>query len=162
MRHTWWKNLVEIGICTTQTTYSTGLSPWSIATGDLNKDALLDIVVANYGDDSISIFFGQPNGSFLSQTILTTGLKSEPYSISVGDFNQDTLLDIIVMNNGVNNVYVFLGYGNGTFKGLTVFSIGFGSLPISLAVGDFNNDEKLDFAIANEGTDNLKIILQTC
>ncbi|CAF4367094.1 unnamed protein product, partial [Adineta steineri] len=40
--------------------------------------------------------------------------------------------------------------------------LGFGSSPISLAVVDLNNDKQLDFAVVNEGTDNLKILLETC
>ena len=31
-----------------------------------------------------------------------------------------------------------------------------------MAVGDFNNDRKLDIAVANNGTDSLNILLQTC
>jgi hypothetical protein len=38
----------------------------------------------------------------------------------------------------------------------------YGSLPLSVAVGDFDNDRKLGFAVVNEGTDSLKILLQTC
>jgi hypothetical protein len=34
--------------------------------------------------------------------------------------------------------------------------------PFSVVIGDFNNDRKLDFAVANNGTDNLNIFLQTC
>ncbi|CAF3983383.1 unnamed protein product [Adineta steineri] len=71
-------------------------------------------------------------------------------------------LDIVVINYGLSNVYVFLGYNNGTFVGLSAFTLGFGSSPISLAVADLNNDKMLDFAVVNSGTDNLKILLETC
>jgi hypothetical protein len=37
----------------------------------------------------------------------------------------------------------------------------YGSLPFSAVVGDFDNGRKLDFAVVNKGTDNLKILLQT-
>ncbi len=36
------------------------------------------------------------------------------------------------------------------------------SAPESVGVGDFNNDRKIDFAVVNEGTDNLKVLLETC
>ncbi|CAF4085520.1 unnamed protein product [Adineta steineri] len=145
-----------------QKTYATGSSPRSIASGDFNNDTILDIVVANSGSDSVSVLFGYENGSFLNQTTFTTGFESKPYTVAVGHFNKDIFLDIAVINYGLSNVYVFLGYGNDTLVGESAFTLGFGSSPISLAVADFNNDKQLDFAVVNEGTDNLKILLETC
>ncbi|CAF4171455.1 unnamed protein product, partial [Adineta steineri] len=145
-----------------QKTYATGSSPRSIASGDFNNDTILDIVVANSGSDSVSVLFGYSNGSFSNQTTFTTGFESEPYTVAVGHFNKDIFLDIVVVDYGLSNVYVFLGYGNGTFVGESAFTLGFGSSPISLAVADLNNDKQLDFAVVNEGTDNLKILLETC
>ena len=39
---------------------------------------------------------------------------------------------------------------------------GYGSHPFYVVVGDFNNDEKPDLAVANNDTDNLMILLQIC
>jgi hypothetical protein len=148
------------GSFTNQITYATGLSPWSLALGDFNGDTQLDIVVVNFADQNVGILFGYGNGLFTHQTTYSTGLNSQPYSVAVGDFNYDTFLDIIVANYGTSNVGIFLGYGNGTFEDLINYPIGNGSLPFSVSVGDFNNDRKLDFAVANNGTDNLEIFLQ--
>lgn len=71
-------------------------------------------------------------------------------------------IDIIVANYATNSIVLLLGYGDGTFQDAKVVSIAYGSHPFSLVSGDFNNDRKLDFAVANYGTDNLKIMLQTC
>ncbi len=40
--------------------------------------------------------------------------------------------------------------------------LGYGSRPFSVLVGGFNGDQTLDFAVANDGTDSLYILLQTC
>jgi hypothetical protein len=145
-----------------QMTYPTGTYPYSVAVGDFNNDTRLDIVVANYGSDNVGIFHGYGNGSFLNQRMYSTGSGSYPYSVAVGDFNNDTILDIIVANYGTNNLCVLLGLGNGTFASLILFSMNYGSHPFSVVVGDFNSDKKLDFAVANDGTDSLNIFLQTC
>jgi hypothetical protein len=41
-------------------------------------------------------------------------------------------------------------------------SMDYGTSPSSVVVCDFNNDIKLDFAVLNESTDSLQIMLQTC
>lgn len=145
-----------------QITFSTGSSPQSIVIGHFNNDTRLDIVVANSGDDNVWIFLGYGNGTFAKQISYSTGSNSQPCPVAVGDFNNDSLLDIIVANYETSKVLVLLGYGDGTFQVLKEFSIGYRTLPFSVVVGDFNNDTKLDFAVANYGTDNLQIFLQTC
>jgi hypothetical protein len=37
-----------------------------------------------------------------------------------------------------------------------------GISPLSVAVRDFNNDQKLALAVADDGTDDLQILLQAC
>ncbi|CAF4630636.1 unnamed protein product, partial [Rotaria socialis] len=56
-------------------TFSTGLSPWSVAVGDFNNDTRLDIVVANSDDNSVSVLLGYGNGSFQNQMTFSTGLS---------------------------------------------------------------------------------------
>ncbi|CAF3221632.1 unnamed protein product [Rotaria sp. Silwood2] len=149
---------------TNQVTYSTGpsSSPYSIAVCDFNNDSRLDIVVANYGSDNVGIFLGYGNGSFTNQTTYSSGSNSDPYSVAVDDFNNDTIPDIVVANHGTNNLGVFLGYGNGTFTSFISFSLDYGSNPFFVVTGDFNNDRKVDLAVANDGTDSLNILLQSC
>lgn len=83
-------------------------------------------------------------------------------SIFIADFDNDAILDIIIVNYNASNVLVFVGYGNGSFTVAKEIWIGYGAHPFSVAVGDYNNDEKLDFAVANYGNDDLEIYLQTC
>ncbi|CAF2712982.1 unnamed protein product [Rotaria sp. Silwood2] len=133
--------------------------PQSVAVGDFNNDSFLNVVVANYGSSNIGIFLGMGNGMFTAQRTLSTGSRSAPYTVAVSDFNKDSLLDIVVGNTGTNNVGIFLGYGNGTFTAQTIFSIGGGSNPRSIAVTDFNKDSLLDIAVVNSATSNVAILL---
>ena len=46
--------------------FSTGISrPIGIYLSDLNNDERVDIITVNYGDESVSIFYGNGNGDFL-------------------------------------------------------------------------------------------------
>ena len=146
---------------TAATYLSTGYDsfPYSIAIGDLNKDGWLDIAVANYGTDNVGIFFGNADGIFTSQTTHTTGTDSHPYSVAVGDLNNDTYLDIAVVNSNTNSIKILLGYGNGSFAASALYSTSRNSKPIFIAIGDFNDDNQLDITVLNNGNN---IILLFC
>jgi hypothetical protein len=64
------------------------------------------------------------------------------------DFNNDTVLDLAVANYGGNSrVSVLLGNGDGSFQ--PAVNAGTGTVPLSLAVGDFDGDGNSDLATAN-------------
>ncbi|CAF1552120.1 unnamed protein product, partial [Adineta ricciae] len=85
--------------------------------------------------------------------------NSHPRSITVGDFNDDLWLDVVVSNSGTNTIGIFLNYGNGTFKEQMTFPTGDNSMPLSVTLGDFNNDTYLDIAVTNYNTHNIGIFL---
>ena len=82
---------------------------------------------------------GYGNGCFTNQTIYQT--DSEPKFVSVGDFNNDQILDIAIANYGSNTLGVFIGHGNGTFTEMIPVPLEYGSRPFSVLVADFNNDQ---------------------
>ena len=148
----------------TPTVCSTGNNshPQSIVTGDFNNDDQLDIAVANSDTNSIGIFLGYGNGNFTPQQIYFIGNQSKPFSLAVGDFNNDYHLDIAVTNYGSNELLVFLGIDDGTSFKVKSYSLGYNTRPQSLAVGDVNGDGLVDIAVANYGGDYVQILLQTC
>ncbi|CAF4008605.1 unnamed protein product, partial [Rotaria sordida] len=148
------------GKFTNSTTLSTDSSrPIFINVGDFNNDNKSDIIIANYGTNSISIFFGYGNGSFKDQKIYFTGYDSNPRSLAIGDFNKDNYLDIAVANYGTNNIGILFGFGDGNFTNQQIYTTGPNSNPISIAIGDFNNDKNLDIVVANYGIGNIGVFL---
>ncbi|CAF1192554.1 unnamed protein product [Adineta ricciae] len=131
--------------------------PWSIAVGDLNRDGQLDVAVANWGANCVSVMFGYGNGSFAEPVLYSTG--SRPLSVAIGDFNNDKYLDITVANYGSNNIDVLFGNENGTFRKLTTLSTGAGSRPYSVNIVDINNDTQLDIISACGGLDSVSVFL---
>ena len=90
---------------------------------------------------------------FLAPLAFDTG--SSPWSVAVGDFNGDGKPDLAVANEGdlgvgdYGNVSILLGNGDGTFQ--SAHNIVAGKNPVSIVVGDFNGDGRLDIAVANNG-----------
>ncbi|CAF4575745.1 unnamed protein product, partial [Rotaria socialis] len=143
-----------------QQTYSTGHGshPTSLVLTDFNNDSYLDVAVANYGTNNIGIFLGNKTGGYAQQKNYPLN-ASRPVFIVAGDFNHDNLADIIVASNGTYCIDIFLGNGDGTLRYYQTYSTGYDSSPVAMAVGDFNQDNSLDIAVANYGTDNVGIFL---
>jgi predicted Zn-dependent protease with MMP-like domain len=136
-----------------------GSNPSAIKVGDFNNDTQLDIVVTNYNSSNICILLGNGGGLFIPFKTYSTGPDSNPQDVTTGDLNNDGRLDIIVVNDGTDNVGVFLGYGDGTFINQMTYSTGLGSNPSCVEVGDFNGDNRLDIVVANAGTDTVLVLL---
>ena len=148
----------------TRRVYSTGLAsaPNSIVAGDLNKDGRMDVVVVNEMTDNVAVFLAFDYVSFTNHIIYEPGAISTPYYVSSGDFNNDHLVDIAIININAHNLGIYLGYGNGTFSDQITYSTGQSSKPISLGVGDFDNDSCLDVVVANSGIHTIVVFLGYC
>ena len=92
----------------------TGSAPASVAMGDFNGDGILDMAVANSGDNTVSIMLGKADGSYTTAAVYPTG--TTPSGVTAADFNGDGKLDLVVANKGNDSISVLLGNGNGTFK----------------------------------------------
>jgi hypothetical protein len=138
--------------------FPTGSNPSSLTIADFNGDGTLDLAVANAGrqfvlGDSVSILLGSGNGTFGPRQDFPTG--PGPSSIVSGDFDGDSVLDLAVTNSGTpsapaNTVSVLIGNGDGTFKMHRDFFVGL--RPISISLGDFDDNGTADLAVANLGT----------
>jgi hypothetical protein len=126
--------------------------PDAIVTADFNGDGTPDIAVANATDanssgNTVSVLLGDGNGAFRLVGSYPTG--SNPAAIAAGDFNSDTRPDLVVANRGSATVSVLLGNGDGTFQSASSYGATFLHAPVSVAIGDFNEDGKADLAVAD-------------
>ena len=74
-----------------------------------------------------------------------TGLN--PTTMLTGDFNRDSIIDIVVANSDSDTLSVMLGNGDGTFQTAHILSTGSGSGPKEVKMADFNNDTILDLSM---------------
>ena len=89
---------------------------------------------------------------------LTLNLEAAPGSLAIADLNQDTNLDVIAVSPSGNSISVLEGRGNGTFSAQPPFASS-GQMPLSVAVGRFNNDPYPDLVTANLSTSDLSLFL---
>jgi hypothetical protein len=116
--------------------------PLGIASGDLNGDGKLDVVVATTTGSNIHVLLGNGDGTL--QTQVTYPADSNPADVVIADFDGDGKADVASANIFGSDVSVFIGNGDGTLKTRVNYPVG--SQPSILSVSDFNNDGKVDLA----------------
>ena len=142
------------------TTIALDGSPTAIAVADFNGDGNLDLavteqrLVSGVETGAVAVFLGGGGGTFGSQAIYSVG--DDPEALAVGDANADHRTDLIVANNGSNDVSVLMNLGGGMFASEQRFDTG--SAPTALALADFDSDGTLDIATADSGSDDIRIL----
>ncbi|MDN5216936.1 VCBS repeat-containing protein [Fulvivirgaceae bacterium BMA12] len=81
-----------------------------------------------------------------------------PESIKIADLNNDRYPDLIVANIESNNLSVLLNDGTGNFSEADDSPFFAGNVPQDISVGDFNDDKKLDLALANHEVDYITVL----
>ena len=103
------------------TNFVTGGSPRSVAMGDFNGDLELDLVVANFGDDDVSILLGVGDGTFGAAANFAVGIG--PRYVATGDFDADGNPDLAVTNQDSDNVSILLGDNGPGFLNLGLTAV---------------------------------------
>ena len=123
--------------------------PGSIVVRDFSRDGRMDVAMTDSGMNSITVLFGNNDGTFQAPMMYSIGRLSSPASIVAADFNSDGYLDLAVIDYFPNNIVVFLGNDDGTFGAQTTFSNRFCPASLLLSVGYFNSDSHVDFVVAS-------------
>jgi subtilisin-like proprotein convertase family protein len=149
------------GTFTAAPNVNVGLGPVAIAIADYNLDGKSDLAVANYNADDISIRLGTGAATFTNTGSVLAG--TNPISLSGVDLSSDGLPDLVVANSGSNDVRVLFNAGGGGFGfGFGTGSFAVGTGPNALVTGDFNDDDRTDFATANSGGNSVSVALNGC
>ncbi len=92
---------------------------------------------------------------FSPHTEYVTGIG--PTSLTTGDFNGDSKVDIATANYWENSISVLLGNGDGTFQPRMDYPAAPGDAGI--ISGDFNSDGKIDLATSNTKVSSISVLL---
>jgi hypothetical protein len=150
-----------------KTDFVTGLSSFAAIQGDFNGDGRPDLAVSNRFANTVSVLLnttaaGATTPSFAAAQNFATGL--DPLSMAVGDFNGDGRPDLVIGNASSNTLSVLLnttaaGAATPSFAAAQNFATALE--PESVAVGDLNADGRPDIAVANAGSANVGVLLNT-
>ncbi len=149
------------GIFPNRSTLATALNPYGAVSGDFNGDGIPDIAVDAYNNSQngvASVFLGNGDGTF--QPRQDTSVSISPTLMAAGDFNADGHLDLLIagtVGGGSQGFFTLLGNGNGQFQ--SPHNQSTSATVVSLAVGDFNGDHKLDVAAAISNSSAVSIYL---
>ena len=144
--------------------YSVGYCPhengtYGLATGDVDNDGLIDVVVANNHENNMGVFIQDNNGNLKQMERYATGTGSR--SAAVGDINNDGLNDIVILNYWSDDISVFLQTEDGRIGEPVNYDAGYG--PYRVTIGDVSNDDLPDVVVmvqANGGLSHIHIYKQ--
>ena len=142
---------------------ATAASVYSVALGDLDKDNDLDIVSGSWAGEGSEVVAWENDASpFLglwSQHDVGPS-TSNVYSVSLGDLNGDTCLDIVSGSDSGEN-YELIAWQNDCtpFDGpWTQNDVGASSTISSVALGDLDGDDKLDIVSGSYSGEDYEVI----
>jgi len=139
--------------------FFTGTDPAGITVADLTGDGRLDLIIANYGSNDVSILINVPVGnSFTFEPGPRLQAGDGPVSTAVADVVGNGVPDLLVANSGSNSVWMLPGIGNGFFDDQTPTIYHVGTDPGALFVGNFMAGSGQDLVTVNSGSNNVTLI----
>lgn len=124
--------------------YPVGKNPTSVAVADFNQDGATDLITTNIGNNTLSVLFGNGDGTFREQVSIEAG--KEPRALALNDYNADGYIDVAVACSGSDQVAIFYGLASGNFGVGPRYAMH--RTPVSVASGDVNGDQKPDLIVA--------------
>jgi predicted nucleotidyltransferase len=149
-----WRNLGN-GVFTNINLGLPAIFKGSVAVGDFNNDGRVDILLTGYASTGAvaQVWLNLGNGAFTNVNAGLPGVAEG--SVAVGDYDNDSNLDILVsgVDSQTNPVtQVWHNLGNGVFTNANAGLPGVQSG--SVAWADFNNDGRLDILLTGYDTNN--------
>jgi hypothetical protein len=135
--------------------YDAGDEPFSVFCADLDGDSDLDLAVANFWSNNVSILKNNGDGTFQAKVDYGTG--DMPSSVFCADLDGDLDLDLAVANALSDNVSILKNNGDGTFELDNNYIAGDG--PSSVFCANLDGDLDLDLAVTNANSNSVSILM---
>lgn len=125
-------------------TLPSGSHTHGVVMADVDGDTDLDLIAANAGSDTASVWLGAGDGTFGGLATFPTG--TTPKMVAVGDLDGDDHPDLVSANQDADTVSVLLGDGAGGFAAKVDHAACNGTHEVAL--GDLDGDDDLDVVAA--------------
>jgi len=132
-----------------------GEYPMASATGDFDRDGQMDVAVANFLSNSITFLLSQGKSRSLGFTRVDVPAIESPTFIISGHFFNGVIG--VAVPNFTGNAVTFISFQDGRPR--VVRRLRAIAEPVSLGLGDFNDDGLLDIAVAGLPVGNLAALL---
>jgi len=128
-----------------------GEEPSDFALVDLNEDGSVDIVIANHDTNYLTILLGSGDGTFqpAKHSPLEISVSPHPHVVSAADLDMDGHADLLVDHRDGEGVLILRGLGDGSVQLPGILAVGDGDPYLGMAIGDVNEDGKLDIVTPN-------------
>ena len=142
-----------------------GQSPIAFAVADFDRDGRQDFAVTNTvttgSQNNVHLLRGNCSGTFAAFTGQGAQVRAgeQPSAIVARDFTGDQLVDLLVVSQTGNDVWLLRGKGDGTMA--PVGSDNVSRMPIALAAADFDSDGRYDGVSANSDASANNVSLLT-
>lgn len=132
----------------TQINTTVGVQPSRVVAADLDADGTLDLVVLTdegfAAEDGLNVLMGNGDGTF--QSPQRTSMPGGAIDVVQGDWDQNGVLDLAVLNPYSDTVSILNGNGDGTFQAAGLLATE--AFPRSIAMGDVDSDGSSDLMVA--------------
>lgn len=137
-----------------QATFSVGAQPYDVVIANVVGDGAPDLIIANYGGNSVSVLRGDGAGSFVLQQTVPVGER--PLAVSVADVNGDGRPDLVTTNRRDGTLTLLQNNGNTFAPSQTLDA---GAQPVSTAVTNVNGDGRPSIVTVNYSNSTPRVLL---
>ncbi|MFY8127671.1 MAG: FG-GAP-like repeat-containing protein, partial [Chitinophagaceae bacterium] len=146
--------------------FSTSANNMAIALADVDGDGKIEVSASKQTENNVGLYRNTANvGSISSGSLAATvnfSSSSTPVIIAYGDLDNDGKLDMVTVCENANRLNIFKNtsttgaISSSSFGTPTIILIDY--IPKSVAIGDVDNDGKLDLAITNSMNSSISVL----
>ena len=135
--------------------YAMGGTCTAVTVGEFTGDVVPEIAATldQFGPDFVSVVTAS---SFPGQPELTPLAGADPVAIEAGFLDGDLDADLVVVNQGTEDLEVLLGNG-GSFLSTARYAVG--QAPVDLRLAYLNGDSILDAVVLNGGSGDVSVLI---